>query len=416
MKVKEINKVCFIGAGTMGCFNSLMAAAAGYQAVVYDLSGTALKQMPAGQKEMADFLVASGFFAADVFPAAFTRITTNSDLLAATADADLISESVSERLDVKRQVHKLLDEICPPTTIITTNTSSLLVSNIEDALVRGDRFAALHSHLGSSLIDIVGGPRTSVDTIDSLWRYVLSIKGVPLLLKKENPGYVLNAMLGPLLTMAMMLVIEGIATKEAIDGAWMLGRKAPIGPFGLMDMFGINIIADSWSEPKPETKKLQVKILGFLSPYLQKNTLGIKTGTGFYSYPQPDYEQPGFLSADADIAFPGQALECVLIENAILIARKDVADPQDIDRAWMTGMGLQKGPFGILDEIGIVEFLNTYIGLVKLGFFSAEAASQVDAYLAPYVASNALGKKKGKGFYSYPNPLFETPGFLQARK
>lgn len=416
MTVKEINKICFIGAGTMGCFNSLMAAVAGYDAVVYDLSADALKQMRAGQREMADFLVASGFFAADVFPEAFTRISMNPDLLGATANADLISESVSERLDIKRQVHKSLDDICSPKTIITTNTSSLRISNIEDALSLGDRFAALHSHLGSRLIDIVGGPRTSAATIDVLRRYVLSVECVPLVLKKENPGYVLNAMLGPVLTMAMMLVIEGITSKENVDRAWMLGRQASIGPFGLMDMFGINIVVDSWREPKPGVKKLQQKILGFLSPYLENNTLGIKTGKGFYSYPGPDYGQPGFLFSEADIAFPGQAMESVLIENAILIACKDVADPEDIDRAWMTAMSLAKGPFGMLDETGIDEFLNTYSGLEKLGFFSAEAASQVGAYLQPYLASNTLGEKSGKGFYNYPDPLFETPGFLQAGK
>jgi enoyl-CoA hydratase/3-hydroxyacyl-CoA dehydrogenase len=413
MKIEEIDTVCFIGAGTMGCFNSLMAAVAGYKAVVYDRSEDALEQMAVAQQELADFLVATGFFTGAEIPEALRRITVSSDLHKAVANADLVSESVSERLDVKRQVHKLLDEVCRPDTLITTNTSSLKVSDIEDVLVRGGRFAALHSHLSSRLIDIVGGPRTAPATIELLKRYVLSIDGVPLLLKKENPGYVLNALLGPLLTMAMILVIEGISSKEDVDRAWMLNRKVAIGPFGLMDFFGLNIIADSWQDPRPGAEELKDKILGFLGPYIERNALGAKTGEGFYSYPDQGYSQEGFLSTDVDLSFPYLAQITVLIENAIIIARKDVADIGDIDRAWMVTMSVDIGPFGMLDEMGIDTFLAAYAGLVELGLFSNETAETVKDFLQPYVDGKALGEKTAKGFYNYPNPLFKTLDFLQ---
>ena len=413
MKIEEIDTVCFIGAGTMGCFNSLMAAVAGYKAVVYDRSEDALEQMAVAQQELANFLVATGFFTGAEIPEALRRITVSSDLSKAVANADLVSESVSERLEVKRQVHQLLDEVCHPDTLITTNTSTLMVSDIENVLVNGDRFAALHSHLSSRLFDIVGGPRTSAETIDRLKRYVLSINGVPLLLKKENPGYVLNALLGALLTMAMMLVVEGIANKEDVDRAWMKNRKVAIGPFGLMDFFGLNIIADSWQDPRPGAEKLKDKILGLLTPYLERNALGTKTGEGFYSYPDQGYSQEGFLSTDVDLSFPYLAQVAVLIENAIMIARKDVADIEDIDRAWMVSMSADIGPFGMLDEMGIDTFLTAYKGLVELGLFSYETAESVKDFLQPYVDGKALGEKTAKGFYNYPNPLFKTLDFLQ---
>ncbi len=257
MKIAEIDTVCFVGAGTMGCFNALMAAVAGYRAVIYDVSTMALDHAPQSLNEMAGFLVDQGFFSADAIPDALARITTSPDLSAAVAEANLVSESVSERLEIKRDVHRTLDAVCNCDTLITTNTSSLLVSDIEDVLIHGDRFAALHSHLGSMLIDIVGGPRTSPRTIDVLERYVSSIGGMPLLLKKENPGYVLNAMLGPLLTMAQILVIGRLATPEDVDRAWMLNQRATIGPFGLMDLFGLNIIFDSWQEPNPKNSHLR---------------------------------------------------------------------------------------------------------------------------------------------------------------
>ncbi len=381
MKIPEIETVCFIGAGTMGCFNALMAAVAGYRAVIYDVSEEALSNAPQGLNGMAGYLAGEGFFPEEAIADALARITVCPDLGAATANAELVSESVSERLEIKREVHRNLDAICNAGTLITTNTSSLLVSQIEDVLVHGERFAALHSHLGSVLIDIVGGPRTSAHTIDVLERYVVSIQGMPLVLKKENPGYVLNAILGPLLTIAKVLVIERLATPEDVDRAWMLHQHAPIGPFGLMDFFGLNIIFDSWQMPKPGRAHLQDKVLSFITPYIENNTLGVKTGEGFYSYPQPQYQQSNFLEDQADLSVIYQALVCVLIASAVVIAKDNVAEPYEIDRAWTVSMSLVKGPFGLLDEMGIDTFLASLSELVEKGLLGDELAERAESYL-----------------------------------
>ena len=412
MKIQEIDTVCFVGAGTMGCFNALMAAAAGYSAVIYDVSEVALGNAPRSLNDMVGYLADEGFFPQEAISDILARIRVCPDLGEATANAELVSESVSERLEIKREVHRNLDSVCSSDTLITTNTSSLLVSQIEDVLTRGDRFAALHSHLGSVLIDIVGGPRTSPHTIDVLERYVLSIRGMPLVLKRENPGYVLNAMLGPLLTVAKILVIESLATPEDIDRAWMLNQKAAIGPFGLMDLFGLNIIFDSWQEPKRKNANLRDSVLKFITPYIENNTLGVKTGEGFYSYPQPRYQQSDFLEAQGELSGIYEALITVLIENAIVIAHGDVAEPWEIDRAWMVSMSLEKGPFGALDEIGIDAFLENYLRLIEKGLFSGVSADLVKSYLQSYIESNRLGEKTGQGFYCYPEPGFRAPGFL----
>ena len=206
MTIREIDTICYVGAGTMGRANSLVAAISGYNAVIYDIAEENLAGVVAYQSEFGAYLVENGYCSAQELAAAPARVTCVSDLAEAVANADLVSESVIEELAIKREVHRKLDQICPERTILTTNTSGLLVSNIESAVVRGDRFAALHSHLRSPLVDIVGGPRTSAATIDILTRYVLSTKLVPLVLHRENPGYVLNALLGPVVTTAMLLV------------------------------------------------------------------------------------------------------------------------------------------------------------------------------------------------------------------
>jgi len=367
----------------MGCYNSIAAAISGYDVVLCDVDEATLQQVPARHAEMAEFLVGGGYCARDALPGALQRVSLVPDLHQATANADLVSESVFERLDIKRETHRLLDEICPTRTILTTNSSALLVSEIETAVQRGDRFAALHSHLGAPLVDIVGGRRTSAATIETLQRYVLSTGGVPLVLKKEYPGYVLNAMLGPLLTSAMLLVAEGVASVEDVDRAWMAARGATMGPFGMIDLFGVNVIHDSWQYRKEDafTARQRPKILALLQPMIDAGELGMKSGRGFYNYPGPNYQQPDFLAAGSCPELVYNALQAALIGNAALIAAADVAAPADIDRAWKTGTFLDTGPFAMLAQLGVAEFVQILEGEVRAGRFIGDRADRAIRYL-----------------------------------
>jgi len=381
--IPEIKTVCFVGAGTMGCFNAIAAALSGYDVVLFDVDQSTLELAPQRQADMAAMLVGGGDCSENDVPAALQRVSRVADLRQATASADLVSESVFERLDVKRETHRQLDAVCPPRTILTTNSSNLLVSRIEDVVARGDRFAAMHSHLGAPLVDIVGGPRTSATTIDLLERYVLSTGGVPLVLKKEYPGYVLNAILGPVLGSALALAVCGIATPEDVDRAWMSGRGAAMGPFGMIDLFGINLIRDAWQyrQESPATADLRSRILALLQPMVDRGELGVKSGRGFYQYPGPRFQQPDFLSAHADLDAIDSTLVAALIGNAVLVAANGVAEPADIDRAWKTGTYLDRGPFGILAQLGAEDFIRVLDGQVAAGFFDIGKAALVKDYL-----------------------------------
>ena len=383
MTIAEIKTVCYVGAGTMGCYNSLAAAISGYEVVLTDVDRAVLQQVPERHAEMAALLVGGGYCAQGDIPVALARVTLEPDLQLATASADLVSESVFERLDIKRDTHSQLDQVCPPHTILTTNSSALLVSDIETAVGRGDRFAALHSHLGAPLVDIVGGSRTSPATIDILERYVLSTGGVPLVLKKEYPGYVLNAMLGPVLGSGLTLVAANVATVEEVDRAWMRSLAATMGPFGMMDLFGVNVIHDSWQYRKedPFTAKVRPKILGLLQPMIDSGELGMKAGKGFYQYPDPLYQQPGFVEQSPDTALVRNALLVALLGNAVLVAAHGVALRADIDRAWKTGTFLDTGPFAILAKIGVAEFLKILASEVSAGRFKSERAERAAQYL-----------------------------------
>ena len=383
MPIDEIKTVCYVGAGTMGCYNAIAAAISGYSVVLYDVDETMLEQVPQKHREMAAFLVGGGYCAQEEIPAALERVKVTPDLVEATRDADLVSESVFERLDVKRDIHRRLDEVCPAKTILTTNASILQVSDIEDVVARGDRFAALHSHLGSPLVDIVAGPRTDPAVIEILERYVESISGVPLVLKKEHPGYVLNAMLGSLLRAALALVVTGAASREDVDRAWMKERGAPMGPFGMMDLFGLDLILDTWLHRAGDTVQRAFKpaVLELLQPMVDSGETGMKAGKGFYDYPEPRYQQTGFIDPDSRYPDVYRPLATALVTSALALAAQSVAEPEDVDRAWMVGTFLDTGPFTMLEQTGRESFLAALAGEVAAGRISPEQSRVAETYL-----------------------------------
>ena len=365
----------------MGCYNAITAALAGYEAVLFDVSAHSLANAPQTQLAIAAHLVSSQHCSQAEVDKALQLITVQSDMAKAVANVQLVSESVFERLDVKRDIHAQLDAACEANTILTTNSSGLLVSDIESAVRRGDKFAALHSHLGAPLIDIVAGPRTHASVIECLKRYVLSIKGYPLVLKREHPGYVLNAMIGHLLGTAVGLAMNGVASVQDVDRAWMVHRRAPMGPFGMMDLFGLDVVCDGFQHNRSAGDPLgqRARMADFLQPFVKRAQLGKKTGQGFYTYPNPEFEQTHFLSADTDLSIANAALTASVIHTASKIALKDVVEPEQVNEAWKVGMRLDTGPFDMVDGMGLPICLHLLEQMTSM--FDAQEAAAVALYL-----------------------------------
>ncbi len=350
MPIQEVSTVCFVGAGAMGSFNSLLAAAAGYEVRVFDTSDEALTSFPQRQQWTAKYAVSQGVLDAAAAQAALANVHIVRDASAAADGADLLSESVFEQLILKRHVLELFDRLCPPKTILTTNTSNLVVSQLEDAVGRPERFAALHSYLGSLLLDIVGGPKTTPETIDILVRYGKSLGATPLVHPQEYPGYVSNALLNAFNSTAMLLVIRGRGTPEDVDRAWMKFAEAVSGPFGLMDFIGLDIVLDvtlQASQDSPQSEMLQ-EIIAFVRPYVEQGHLGLKSQRGFYTYPDPAFLQPDFLTS-AKIDW---TLHAALLRKLVMVATKLVmggyATAHNVDTAWQMITRSQRGPFGWL--------------------------------------------------------------------
>ena len=299
----EVKKVCVLGAGTMGSRISLMSAVrGGYEVSVYDISEEALQNCPQRQKQMGAMMISAGTVSQEELDVGMARINYTADPAEASENADILSESVAELVEAKRQTHSRFDKLCPPHTIMTTNTSSLLVSDIEDAVLRGDKFAAMHFHGGwGSLVDIMRGPRTSDETVEFLKRFTRSIGEVPMVMKKEKGGYLYNTILGGILHAALSLAAGGYADPQDIDRAYMLVTKQRYGPFGMMDSIGLNIVFEGGPNLfRDDTEVTQEQLMACVLSHVERGELGMKTGKGFYTYPNPAFQQPNFLTGDDD--------------------------------------------------------------------------------------------------------------------
>jgi 3-hydroxybutyryl-CoA dehydrogenase len=151
-----------------------------------------------------------------------------------------------------------------------------------------------------------------------------------------------------------------------------------MGPFGMMDLFGVNVIYDSWRYRRedPFSKSLRPGVLALLQPMIDNKELGMKTGSGFYHYPDPQYQHPGFLEQGAPVEFIYHSLLAALIANAALVAAADVVAPVDIDRPWKTGTYLDRRPFEILARLGVDSFLQILADEVAAGSLDSDRAER----------------------------------------
>jgi len=299
MRVEEIRKVLIIGSGTMGQQIGFLCAMNGYSVVFHDLSEELLNAATARIRKIADGYVRAKRLSGEEAAAAIGRISASADREEAGAGADLVSESVPEDPELKGEVFGHFNQICPERTIFTTNTSTLVPSMFAEATGRPDRFAALHFHdvRFTNLVDIMPHPGTSEQTIHLIEGFAERIGQNPVTLKKENHGYVFNAMLAGLLDAAETLAANGVSSIEDIDRSWMAVTHMPIGPFGLIDSIGLETV---WKVNDYWAKKLNHaqfrKNADFIRLYLDRGKFGVESGEGFYTYPGPAFVKNNFIN------------------------------------------------------------------------------------------------------------------------
>ncbi|MEW6444000.1 MAG: 3-hydroxyacyl-CoA dehydrogenase NAD-binding domain-containing protein [bacterium] len=297
MQTGPIKAIAVVGAGTMGCQISLDCALAGYEVKVFDADPKALETMPGRWRIWSEWQVEKGFASAQQADRALARIRRTPDPEEAGRSADVLIEAVFEHLDTKRKVFAQFEEICPERTLLVTNTSTLIPREMETGIRRKDKFSAFHFCWPKTIIEIMRGSATSDETVARLEQLARSLGYLPIRIRREFPGYVHAALFAAWAMTGVQLAALGIASLADIDRAWMRGDEAPMGPLAALDAVGLDLVMMI-------LKQMQAigvpgfdyqTMASFLQPYLDRGDLGRKTGKGFYSYPKPEFQDPGFL-------------------------------------------------------------------------------------------------------------------------
>ena len=211
------------------------------------------------------------------------------DMAKAMADADLVIESLSEDPKAKIAFYEQMAPLLPEKTVVVTNSSTMIPSSFASYTGRPEKYLALHfanEIWKNNTAEIMGHAGTDQKYYDQVVEFARAIGMIPLLLKKEQPGYILNSLLVPFLNAGQALYANDVADPETIDMTWMLGTGAPLGPFRILDIVGLdtayNIVMMSPDAQNPET--LPGKIAKRLKEHIDAGKKGVATGEGFYKY------------------------------------------------------------------------------------------------------------------------------------
>ncbi len=300
--MKRISAVTVVGAGAMGRQISLQIARNGIPVLLFDIDDAVLRAAKAAQERIVAGWVAGGVEAEASRGAILGNLRYEADLVLALRDADLAIETVPERLELKRGVFAQIDSLARTDAIIASNSSSIRVSMLEDATERPAQVANLHFYnpiWDSPMAEIAGGSCTRADVLDALCAFARDIAVLPLRLGRESTGFVFNRVWRAIKKEVMKVADSGVATVEDIDRAWMIkfGREHP-PPFAQMDRIGLDVIYDIEMRYAEESGDADDLPRAILRRKLARGELGVKSGRGFYEYPNPAYLAEDFLSPD----------------------------------------------------------------------------------------------------------------------
>jgi 3-hydroxybutyryl-CoA dehydrogenase len=283
----EMKVIGVLGAGSMGNGIAQVASQAGYQVIMRDIED---RFVQSGLNAIGKFLTKSvekGKMTEDQKKEVLSRIkgTTKMEDL---KDADFIIEAIFEDLELKKNVFRQLDELTRSQVILTTNTSSMSVTEIAMATKRPEKVAGMHFFNPAPLmrlVEVIRGYHTNDETVHIVMEMAKKLGKEPVEVKKDTPGFIVNRLMMPHMIEAIRMAEEGVASIEDIDKAVKLGLNYPMGPFELMDLTGTDIalhVTEYLYKELNKENKWSVPTL--LRSMIRAGKLGKKTGAGWYKY------------------------------------------------------------------------------------------------------------------------------------
>ncbi len=279
-------KVAVIGAGTMGNGIAHVFAQSGHQVSLIDVNAAALTRAQATIERNLDRLVSKERISADDKAATLSRLTTSTEMHGAVADADLVVEAATERLDLKLKIFEQIDASAPASAILATNTSSISITRIAAATGRPDKVIGMHFMNPvpiMKLVEVIRGYDTSDATTAAVVALSEQLGKIPVEVN-DYPGFVANRILMPMINEAICSLHEGVAGVAEIDQVMKLGMAHPMGPLHLADFIGLDVclsilrvLQDGFGQPKYAPSPLLVNMV-------MAGKLGVKSGEGFYTH------------------------------------------------------------------------------------------------------------------------------------
>lgn len=280
-----IEKLGVIGAGAMGNGIAQVAAVAGLDVVMIDVTDAALAKGMSTLTASLGRLVEKEKLAPAVRDVALARIETSTDYRRLAA-VDIVVEAATENLDVKVSILKQIESVARRDAIIASNTSSISITALGAALAEPSRFIGMHFFNPvplMPLVEIIRGLQTSAATVDVVRELTARLDKSPISVA-NSPGFVVNRILLPMINEAFFVLAEGVATAEEIDAGMKLGANQPIGPLALADLIGLDVCLSVMSVLLNDFADSKYRACPLLRELVAAGRLGRKTGWGVYQY------------------------------------------------------------------------------------------------------------------------------------
>ncbi len=393
----EIKKIAVLGAGLMGHGITQVAATAGFEVKMRDIEERFLSSGMEKIKWSLGKFAQKGRISEEDYKKALERIKTTVSLEEATKDVDFVIEAIPEKLKLKQQVFKEIDGYAPSHAILATNTSALPITEIAVATNRPEKVVGMHFFSPPQMMrlcEVIRGDKTNDETLNTTIELGKKFGKEVVVCKKDIPGFIANRITTAGSNLVAWMVYKGEYTVEEVDAATIHKAGMPMGMFGLMDFVGIDVggsVAKFMDERWPG-----YEMCPLLKEKIEKGELGVKTGKGFYTYPERRWV-PLDLPLEKAEKFDAMTSNYVNINVAAELLREDVATIEDIDKSIKLGFNAPIGILELADTIGIDVVVS------KLKEFEKKYGSfyKPSPLLEEMLKKGELGSKTGKGFYKY---------------
>lgn len=364
MDIDDIRTVAVVGAGDMGHGIAEVALITGYKVNLYDIKQEFLDKGRQRIMESLDKLALKGRVPVEhVEKIRDELLTTATDLSDAVKDADLAIEAAPEELDLKKKIFAEMDKGAPAHAMLASNTSTMSITEIGNATGRPEKVLGMHYFNPAvimKLVEVIRGEETSDETIEAAHAYVRKIGKVPVIVKKDVPGFIANRVNAPAGVLINAIIGSGEIEPEALD-AFVRSLGAPMGPCELQDYVGIDISVNG-AKYYAQTVHPDFAPSPHLLKMVEEGDLGKKTGKGYFDWSQG---RPAIDLSKATDKFDPMDTIAVQVNEACKLIEMGVCSAEDVDVALINSSGNPMGPMAVARNFAPADLAKRLEGLAE---------------------------------------------------